>query len=72
MESSRIFGIIALVVGGILLFFGLNSIQSVTEQVVEGVSGRYTDHTMWYIISGAVLLVLGAVFSFRDCCNRKK
>ncbi len=72
MDISRVLGIAALVVGAILLFFGLHSIQSVTEQVVEGVSGRYTDHTMWYIISGAVLLILGAAFTFKGCCKNDK
>lgn len=68
MSIFRILGIIALTVGVILLGFGLNSTFSITEQVVEGVSGRYTDNTMWYIISGIALIIGGAFAS--GCCKK--
>ncbi len=57
--GSRTLGIIALVVGIVLLGFGINSTQAVTEKVVEGVSGRYTDNTMWYILSGIAMIIGG-------------
>lgn len=55
----RPLGIVLLVVGVVLLLFGLNATQALTEQVVEGVSGRYTDSTMYYIIGGIALIVGG-------------
>jgi hypothetical protein len=61
VSGSKIAGIVLLVVGAILLYFGFNATDSVGEQVVEGVTGRYTDETMWYLIGGGVAAVVGLV-----------
>ncbi len=61
----RSLGLIALVIGIILLGFGINSTQAVTEKVVEGVSGRYTDNTMWYILIGIAMIIGGGAFFLR-------
>lgn len=72
MNITRTLGIVALIVGVILLGFGLNSTQAVTEKVVEGVSGRYTENTMWYIIGGIALIVGGVAAAFSGCCKGKE
>jgi hypothetical protein len=59
MGGSKILGLVLLVAGAILLYFGFNATESVGEQVVEGVTGNYTDQTMWYLIGGAVAAVAG-------------
>lgn len=59
MSGSKILGLILIVVGGILLYFAFNATDSVGEQVVEGVTGRYTDETMWYLIGGGAAAVVG-------------
>lgn len=59
MKSQQIAGIALLVVGILLLFFGWQSSQSLGEQVVETMTGRFTDSTMWYFIGGAVATVVG-------------
>ncbi len=61
MSPQRIFGVILLVVGVVLLIFGLNASDSVVDQVSEGVTGKFTDETMWYIIGGLASAVLGGV-----------
>lgn len=58
--NSKLLGIILLVVGVILLIFGWNASQSLGDQVTETLTGRFTDETMWFIISGAVAVVVGA------------
>lgn len=66
MKSQQIAGIALLVAGILLLFFGWQSSQSVGEQLVETVTGRFTDNTMWYFIAGAVASVVGAcLLAFR-------
>lgn len=60
----RAVGIAILVVGIVILGFGLNSALTITEKVVEGVSGRYTSNTMWYIIGGIALIVLGGASAY--------
>ncbi len=59
MKSQQLAGIALLVAGVLLLFFGWQSSQSMGEQLVETVTGRFTDNTMWYFIGGAVLSAVG-------------
>lgn len=58
--SPRVLGLVLLVVGVILFAFGLNASDSVADSVKEGITGRYTDKTMWYLIGGAALAIAGA------------
>ena len=61
----HIFGLVLLAVGVALLLFGLNSSQAVGEKVMEGLTGRFTQETMIYIIGGIALIVGGgALFIF--------
>lgn len=71
MSTNRILGLVILVVGVILLGFGLNASQAAAEQVVEAVSGRYTDHTMWYIVGGIAMIVGGGFLAFSNRCGCK-
>ncbi|HBX58733.1 MULTISPECIES: DUF3185 family protein [unclassified Methylophaga] len=59
MGSQKLLGIILVVIGIILLVFGFNASQSLGDQVTETFTGRFTDETMWYIIGGAVAVVVG-------------
>lgn len=65
MESSRMIGIVLVVVGVMLLFFGYQATGTVTEQVYESFTGRFTETTTLYLIGGAVSLIVGSVFWFR-------
>ena len=64
MSSQRMLGLALLLVGGLLLFFGLHATDSVSESVQEGVTGKYTDKTTWYIIGGAVTALIGLFAAF--------
>ena len=52
-------GLGAIVVGGILLFFGIQEKQSLTSTISEAVTGSPTDHSMMYMTGGAGLAVVG-------------
>jgi LPXTG-motif cell wall-anchored protein len=65
-KTMRVLGITFLIVGILVLGFGINSTFSVAEEVIEGVSGRYSSDTMWYIIGGAALIVGGAGLLLRS------
>ena len=59
MGIVRILGLVLLAVGIVLLIFGYNASQSVTERVVEGFTGHFTNQTMWYLIGGVAAVVGG-------------
>lgn len=64
MAVQKLLGIVLLVVGIALIFFGWQSTESVTEQVSETLTGRFTDETMWYLIGGVASAVAGLVMLF--------
>lgn len=64
MGNSKLIGLVLLVVGIALLYFGYQSSQSVGEQVSETLTGRFTDETTWYLIGGAAAAVAGAYITF--------
>ena len=65
MCNSRIIGLVILAVGVTLLIFGINASHSVSERIVEGFTGRYTDQTTWYLMGGIAAIVGGAAVPLR-------
>lgn len=59
MGTSRIVGIVLLVLGVALLIVGLNAKDSVADQISETFTGNFTDETTWYLIGGIVLGLTG-------------
>ncbi|MBX3379057.1 MAG: DUF3185 family protein [Phycisphaeraceae bacterium] len=59
MNPQRIAGIVAIVIGVILLVVGMNSSHSVADQVSNTFTGRFTQATTWYIIGGIGTALLG-------------
>jgi hypothetical protein len=57
--DRRVIGIVLLVVGAVLLYFGLQATDAPLEQVRESVTGDYSDQTMLYLIGGAAAAVGG-------------
>ncbi|MFC0445612.1 DUF3185 family protein [Pseudidiomarina halophila] len=56
---NKVIGIILLVVGIILLYFGYEAYNSPASEVAQAVTGEPTDNAMWYLIGGAVAVVVG-------------
>lgn len=63
MALQRIVGVILLVVGVGMLLFGLNAADSLTEEVAESLTGRYTNATTWYILGGLAMSLLGGAIT---------
>lgn len=61
MRSSGIIGIVLLIVGAVLLAFAWRAANAPVDQVVESLTGRFTDGTMLYIIAG-IAAVIGGIF----------
>ena len=65
MSTWKIAGIALLVGGLIALYFGFNAANSVTEEISEAFTGRYSDRTMLYLIGGGVASVVGLFMLFK-------
>ena len=59
MSPQRIVGVVLLVVGVILLIIGMNSSESVADQVSKTFTGRFTKDTVWYIVGGVAAGLCG-------------
>lgn len=59
MNPHRILGVVLVVVGVILLLVGMNASHSVTDQVSNAFTGRFTQATTWYIIGGIAAGLFG-------------
>lgn len=65
MSTNKIIGIVLIIVGGGLLFFGFQATGSLTEEVHETFTGRFTDETTWYLLGGAAAVVVGLIMALR-------
>jgi hypothetical protein len=63
MSGKRVLGLVLLVVGLVLFAIGLNATDSVTEEVSEGLTGRFTDTTTWYLLGGLAMALAGGAMS---------
>ena len=59
MSMQRIFGIVLLLVGIVVLIVGMNASHSAADQISHGFTGRFTDATAWYIYGGLAAAVGG-------------
>lgn len=64
MGNQKLVGIVLLVVGIMLLYFGWQASESLGDQITRTVTGRFTDETMWYLIGGAAAAVAGVFLLF--------
>ncbi len=55
----KILGLGAVVIGAVLLFYGLNERDSVTSQVKEVITGAPTDHSLILMAGGGGLAACG-------------
>jgi drug/metabolite transporter (DMT)-like permease len=63
MTPQRIVGIVILVVGVVILFFGVNASHSVGDQLSNTFTGRFTGTTMWYILGGLAAALCGLMMA---------
>lgn len=61
MRMTQILGVVALVIGLVLLGFAYHASNAPMEQVSEAITGRYTNQTMWYLILG-IAAAVGGIF----------
>jgi hypothetical protein len=59
METKKIAGLVLLVVGAVLLYFGFQASDAPLEQARETLTGDYSDQTLLYLVGGAAAAVGG-------------
>lgn len=64
MDPKQILGIVALVVGIVLLGFAFNAADAPVDKISETLTGRYTDRTMWYFVLGIAAIIAGGLVFF--------
>jgi hypothetical protein len=58
---SKTLFVVLLLVGGILLVYGVDSANSVSSSVAQAVSGAPTDKTIWLIVAGIAGVAAGGL-----------
>lgn len=61
MTIQSIFGVLLIIAGAALLYFGYQESQGVGEQVYETFAGRFTDSTTWYLVAGSAATIGGVI-----------
>lgn len=59
MSIQRIFGIVLLVGGVVLLIVGMNASHSAADQISNTFTGKFTKDTAWYIFGGGAAALVG-------------
>jgi hypothetical protein len=57
-------GIALLVVGVVLIVFGLNASDSVSSNVSRAFTGAPTNKTLWLLVGGSAAAIIGGVMMF--------
>jgi LPXTG-motif cell wall-anchored protein len=58
---TQILGVVALVVGVVLLGFAWHASNAPVNEVSNALTGSFTDQTMWYLILGIAAAVGGVL-----------
>ncbi len=63
MNASQMAGIVALVLGAVLLGFAYHSSNAPLDQISSTLTGHYTNQTMWYLIGGIGIALGGGLLA---------
>jgi hypothetical protein len=61
---NKAIGLALLVVGIVLIVYGINASNSVSSNVSQTLTGAPTNKTMWLLIGGIASTIVGAVLTF--------
>jgi len=60
MKPRRIFGLVLLLVGSVLVLFGLNA----ADPAAGGTTSTLVDNSIWYLVAGGTMVLAGLVLTF--------
>jgi Protein of unknown function (DUF3185) len=62
---NQIIGAALLAVGAVLLVFAYQASNAPLDQVVNTITGHYTQQTVWYFVLGVASVVIGGLLVLR-------
>lgn len=65
MRQAKLMGLVLLIIGAFLLYFGFNQANSTFGELGEAITGKYSDETMAYLIGGVIAAFLGLFMLLR-------
>ena len=63
MHVNQLLGVVGIVLGAVLVGVAYDPSNAPMDRISEALTGRYTDHTMWYLILGIVAAVGGGLLA---------
>ena len=60
---NRALGIALLVAGAVMIYFGVGASNSISSNVSRTISGTPTNHTLWLLIGGIAVAVVGLLLT---------
>jgi drug/metabolite transporter (DMT)-like permease len=63
MSTTRILGVVLLIVGAVLIVIGIIASRSVADSVSSMFTGRLSRNTLWYIIGGGTSALIGLLLA---------
>jgi hypothetical protein len=63
MSITRVFGVLLLIVGAVLIIIGVTESRSLANNLSAIFRGHLTQHTMFYIFGGIASAVVGLVLT---------
>ena len=67
MQPQRIFGVLLLVTGVVLLVMGIRATDSFASQFSKFFTSSPTDQAVWLTLGGALAILIGAAAALRTC-----
>ena len=58
-SMGRILGMVAILVGAVLIVLGIMATDKTGEKIKNEITGHYTNRTVWYIVGGVALVAGG-------------
>ena len=62
---SKFLGVVLLIIGGVLLYYGWQAHQSIASTVSNTVTGSPTSKSIWLLVLGVIAAVWGIYSLFR-------
>lgn len=61
MNPYRVLGVVLVIVGVLVFIIGIKASDSITDQASKLLTGHFTQATVWHLVGGIAVAVVGLV-----------